>query len=78
MWWSGGEGGLEELARAVVNGGPVPGPDTGPGRDAGADYLTAWAEDSFVGGLHLALRCGSLLLACTLVLVLALLSRRRP
>ncbi|MDX2393595.1 MFS transporter [Streptomyces sp. DK15] len=69
-----------ELARAVVHGGPVPGPDTGPGRDAGAGYLTAWAEDSFVDGLHLALRCGSLLLACTLVLVLvlALLSRRRP
>ncbi|WP_327256333.1 MFS transporter [Streptomyces sp. NBC_01244] len=37
----------DELARAVVHGGPVPGPATGPGRDAGADYLTAWANVSW-------------------------------
>ncbi|MFC5722016.1 DHA2 family efflux MFS transporter permease subunit [Streptomyces gamaensis] len=66
----------EHLVRTVVTGGPAHGPDAGPRPATGAPYVTVWAEDSFVDGLHLALRCGALALAGTLVLVLALLSRR--
>ncbi|WP_370418386.1 MFS transporter [Streptomyces sp. QH1-20] len=67
----------EHLVRSVVTGGPAHWPDTGSRPGTGASSLTVWVEDSFVEGLQLALRCGALTLLGTLVLVLALLSRRR-
>ncbi|MEV7027922.1 MFS transporter [Kitasatospora sp. NPDC093558] len=68
----------EHLVRTVVRDGPVHGSDTGPHPGAAASYIAEWAEDSFVDGLHLALHCGALTLAGTLVLVVVPLSRRRP
>ncbi|MFI8825139.1 MFS transporter [Streptomyces sp. NPDC053431] len=62
----------EHLVRTVVRDGPVHGPDAGARAGTGASPVSVWAEDSFVDGLHLALRCGALTLTGTLALVLAL------
>lgn len=59
----------DHLVRTVVTDGSAPG--------SGTSHVTAWAGDAFVDGLHLALRCGALTLACTLALVLILLAYRR-
>ncbi|MBB5119359.1 MFS transporter [Streptomyces eurocidicus] len=61
----------EHLVRNAVADGPA---HRLPG--AGASRITVWAQESFADGLHLALRCGALILTGTLVLVLVLLSRR--
>ncbi|MFF4711032.1 MFS transporter [Streptomyces eurythermus] len=66
----------DHLVRTVVTDGPAHG-FAGSHTGAGALRVTAWAEDSFIDGLRLALRCGAVVLACTLVVVLVLL-RRAP
>lgn len=66
----------DHLVRDIVAAGPAHRPDTGRPPGTGASFVSVWAGDSFVDGLHLALRCGALTLAGTLVLVLLLLIRR--
>ncbi|MFF7731143.1 DHA2 family efflux MFS transporter permease subunit [Streptomyces sp. NPDC008001] len=63
----------DRLVRAVVADGPA---QKFGGHHAGgeASQATLWAQDSFIDGLHLALRCGALALTCTLIVVLVLLS----
>ncbi|MFE5873602.1 MFS transporter, partial [Streptomyces roseifaciens] len=66
---------VEGLVRTVVANGPARGFGV---HHAGVLLPGArvWAEESFVDGLRLALRCGAVTLACTLVVVLVLLRSR--
>ncbi|WKK23943.1 MFS transporter [Streptomyces olivoreticuli] len=64
------------LVRSVVTDGSRQGLG-GHRTGEGTSQVTLWVESSFVDGLHLALRCGALVLACTLVVVLVLLRRSR-
>ncbi|MFI8939413.1 MFS transporter [Streptomyces syringium] len=66
----------EHLVRTVVTGGHGHGPNA-QGADPVSPSVTAWVAESFVDGLHLALRCAAFALLGTLVLVLILLRRRR-
>ncbi|MCC2280087.1 MFS transporter [Streptomyces sp. ET3-23] len=58
------------LADAAVDGGP------GRGFD-GRHPAAGWVQDSFIDGLHLALRCGALAMACTLLVAVVLLRVRK-